>query len=572
MYESNFAVYLGQEQEEGFTGFIFENNLCVVFNSQGELAKEQGRDFLKKLTSEVVNVNISSLADFDNFISQNFKQMNLPAHFSLSAGLLKGDVFYLKTIGAGKILIGRDRKLEKLIEADSSASGVIKINDFFVFSTQEFFDRTGSFEKIKKLFNKKNPHQIVEELTPQIKSGDDKSLVAVFMRFEEVLTEEQKFIAKPQKGVLDYFKIQVSKYGQKRTLGAIAVVLLFVLFLWSVFSGYQKRIYGQKTDKIKAAKEIITEKLESAEDVFFLNQPRATILISEAKSELAKLKKETGDTSNKEIKSLEQYVAEKEKKILKTEEKGYNEYFDLELENKKAKGKKSYLEADQMAVLDEAGFIYLISLEKKSLDKRAGPEVKNASLVALSSTDAFFYNPGGIYKISSEGKTEKVIEKDKDWRDIKDMTIYNNNIYLLDSGANQVYKYIVAEKGFSSKTSYFKSGTNENLKEATSMAIDSSVYISLPDRIFKYVGGIRDNFTTSFPQEEISINKIFTNGQTEKIFALDKDRGAIYVLSKTGDYERQVQSGILKAASDFVVFENGAYVLSGSKIYKISLD
>lgn len=563
MYELNFAVYLGEETEEGFTGFIFENNLCIVLRADGELIKEKGRDFLKKLTSEVGNAGINHLSDFDNFISKHCKEMGLPAHFSLSAGLLKDDIFYLKTIGKGEILIGRDRKLAKLIDGDNSASGIIKVNDFFVFATQEFFDRTGSQEKIQKLFNQKKPNEIVNEITPQIKSGDDRGLIAVFLHFEEFASEEP--IVKPQTKLLDYL-------GQKRTLGAVAVVLLFLLFLWSVFSGYQKRIYGQKTDKIRVTKEIITEKLQSAEDVFSLNQPRANILISEAKSELAKLKKETRDSNNKEIKFISELISEKEKKILKTEEKGYEEYFDLSLENKQAKGKKIYLDKEKMAVLDPNGFVYIISLEKKSLDKRNTPEIKNATLIALSSDNVFFYSPGGIYKISSSSKTEKVIEKDKDWKDIKEIVIYNNNVYLLDRGANQVYKYLVGEKGFSAKNLYFKPGTDEDLKEATSMTIDSSVYISMPDRIFKYIGGVKDNFTTSFPQEDVSINKIFTNSETEKIFCLDKDKGVIYVLSKTGDYERQVKSSILKKADDFVVFENGAYVLSGSKIYKISLD
>lgn len=570
MLGSNFAVYLGEETQGGFTGFIFANNLCVVIRTAGEFDKEKGRDFLKKLVFEVGDTAIDHLNDFDNFLLRNCKEANLPAHLSLSSGFLKDDIFYLKTIGGGVIFIGRDRRLEKLIEGDNSASGIIKKNDFFVFTTNEFFKRNNIQEEVQKIFHQKKPSQIVEEITPGMKSADDRGLVAVFLSLEEVTSEEP--VVKPMEKLMDHLKTQVTKYGPKRTFGTVAVVLLFLLFLWSVVSGYQNRLYGQKTDKIKQAREIITEKLQSAEDVFLLNQQRSKILISEAKSELAKLKKETGNSKNKEIKSLEELIEEKEKKIFKTEEKGYEEYFDLAIENKQAKGKKAYLDKEKMAVLDPKGSIYVISLEKKSLDKRSTAEIKNATLVALSSDDVFFYSPGGIYKISSEDKIEKLIEKDKDWKDIKEMVIYNNNVYLLDRGANQIYKYLASEKGFSAKNSYFKSGADVNLKETTSMAIDAAVYISLLDRIFKYIGGVRDNFTVSFPQEDVSISKIFTNSETEKIFCFDKGSGAIYILGKTGDYERQVKSSILTNADDFVVFANAAYVLSGSKIYKISLD
>jgi hypothetical protein len=54
-------------------------------------------------------------------------------------------------------------------------------------------------------------------------------------------------------------------------------------------------------------------------------------------------------------------------------------------------------------------------------------------------------------------------------------------------------------------------------------------------------------------------------------FVWDKEKGVIYILNKNGNYERQLASEIIKKATDFVVFENNVYLLSGGKIYQLEL-
>ena len=71
------------------------------------------------------------------------------------------------------------------------------------------------------------------------------------------------------------------------------------------------------------------------------------------------------------------------------------------------------------------------------------------------------------------------------------------------------------------------------------------------------------------PDGNINTTKIFTNKDLEKVYGWDKEKGAIYVVGKNGDYLEQVNSKILSTASDFVVYKNSIYVLQGSKIYKI---
>lgn len=569
MLESNYAVYLGKEEDEGFFGFIVQDNIFLVLSVEEGLTVESGRNVLDKLKEKISLNSFTNLASFDQFFTQSLKELNLPSFFSLSAGCQKGKIFYLKTIGQGTIFLKRESNFAKVLDQDNFASGYLENNDFFIFSVQRFVDVVGNEAKIKSFFDGKTPHEIIDYISPQMKAGDDKGVIALFVKFQEKKEDE---ILEPLK-FLDEAKKYLLTTDKKKTITLILVAVIFIVLIWSVVLGFQRRNSAESEKKIKVAKELITQKLDQAEEVAFLNLARSQTLISEAKNELEKLKKETRGRK-KEIAEIESLIKEKENKVVKKEEKNYEEFFDLTIDSKDAKADLLYLDSDTVSVLDKnKGIIYLLSLAKKSLDKKNSLQLKSAKLVASYQKEViFFSDKEGIYKIGEDNKAKKVIEYDKDWGNITGIWIYNGNVYILDSGKGDVYKYLVTEGGYSAKNSYFKSAPDQNLKGANSLAIDSSLYIGFSDYGLKYSGGLRDEFKTSFSEEGINITKIFTSKDSEKIYAWDKNKGVVYILNKNGTYERQIKSSILNKGSDFVVFNNVAFVLSGAKIYKISLD
>jgi hypothetical protein len=103
------------------------------------------------------------------------------------------------------------------------------------------------------------------------------------------------------------------------------------------------------------------------------------------------------------------------------------------------------------------------------------------------------------------------------------------------------------------------------------MAIDSAVYVDFPDKVLKFNGGLPTDFNTKYPDTNVSVEKTFTTDSLQKVYVWDKDNGLVYILGKTGEYEQQVSSSIMKTASDFAASESSIYFLSGSKIYKVSI-
>jgi len=184
-----------------------------------------------------------------------------------------------------------------------------------------------------------------------------------------------------------------------------------------------------------------------------------------------------------------------------------------------------------------------------------------------------FSTKDGVIKIDSSNKAENVIKKDSDWKSVKDFWIYNGNIYILDSGNDEVYKYLVAEEGYSNKTSYFGSGQAIDLDSATALSIDVSIYVAVGSDVYKFVSGVRDSFSVTIPDDEVDFEDIYTDQDIDNIYLLDRDSGRIFIVSKNGEFKKQISASLITKADDFVVVEEqGALVLVKDKIYKIELD
>ncbi|MGB9707146.1 MAG: hypothetical protein ACPL1D_00090 [Microgenomates group bacterium] len=585
MVKPNFAIYLGKELTNGYTGFLVENNFFLTLSVKG-ITAEEGRNFLSEIKNKLAEKEFKNLNDFENFIIENLKRANLPANFSIASGFLKGNLLYLKTINEGKIFLYRGGRLATIIEGDLSASGFLKDNDLLIF-TLKFFSNFFSNEiQLTDFLNKDSPSEIVDAISPLIKGKNDEGLIALFIRFlkdeeDELNSYGENLPAAHKISVLEALKDKIDnwrenfslysqKAGKRKIVTFFIVLIIFFLLLWSVVFGVKRRQMVATSKKIEETQQIIEKKLLEAQDEAFFNLKQAQGIVEEAKNQVAELEKKIG--KDERIDKIKAKITETENKIIKKEEKKAIEFFDLTIDNSDASGTRLFLDNEWLLILDtKNSTIYQLSLVKKSLNKKTNPEVKKASLLAGTGEKVLFYVPeSGIYRIDEENRVKQVIKKDEAWGDIVDFWIYNNNLYLLDKNKNEIYKYTSTESGYSEKISYFKGG-EQSLTQAVSMAIDSSIYVALPDQIFKFTAGEQEDFKTNFPDENIEIKKIYTDKNLEKIFVWDKKKSVIYILNKNGNYERQIFSSLLKNADDFIVFKNNAYFILGAKIYQIEL-
>jgi hypothetical protein len=567
------------QSENLFVDYIAEDNLFLIYSAEYDSENNNVDKFLQEIRNEFISNMPISLQNLEIVLSEIIQKHNLPTRFSLALGLKKNNGLYLKVYGEGRIYIIRNNNCLEIVHDGQSASGKILENDIFIF--------TNSVLENPKQFIKLSPIEIINVFNPLLQEMSHKGKIALVCDFKEgvlMQTEETEVMEsvinnpKPWKKILESIKqiFEKSKEsvgnttnGKKTTF--IIVCILLVIFIWSVGLGYVRRGEANTNKRIADTKELITQKLYTVDEVAYLNLPRAMILIQESRQVIAKLIKEIGN--KKGIDELEKIVNQKENTISKKEDKTFNEFYDLTVDIKKAKGDLMSINGDTAAIVDKTqGIVYVLSMSKKSLEKRTTTEIKNCQLVSIYQDRVFIVsNNSGIYEIGIEGKAKKIIDQDKDWGEIGGIAMFNSNIYLLDKVKDEVYKYLGSENGFSTKSSYFQSGEAIKLSSANSLAIDSSVYIGMENNVFKYTAGVKDEFKTSFPDNTTKIYKVFTSKDLEKVYVWSKDKGVIYILAKNGEYEKTVSSSIMSQSSDFFAYKEMAYFLKGPKIYSVDL-
>ena len=524
---------------------------------------------LQKATEEIIDWDFTSGGEFEEAVKESLTKAGVPKGASFSSVCNRDQKLFIATQEDAEVYIQRGGKTLKLLSGNKFAVGKLMDDDMFILTVES---SSAALAEIGGWAAYLGGADI---------SGRDLSgllLTTSVVQKEETHTprrsehDPEEESPKPKKERKPFALLERLKGMERRrliTLGCIAIV--GALLVASLVYGLIRRANDKRLKQIEYTKQEVTQKLDQAKDVAFLNSGRAAGLINDAKSDISDLKDQIGADSNaKEIKQLNALVADTEGAIFKKEEKMPEEFFDLGIEDSNAKGKLIARSEDRVVIVDPRGSIFLLNLEKKSIEKQESG-VKDAKAVALGETSVFVLGSNGIVQIDAEGKAKKVLDQDKDWGQIVSMASFNNNLYILDGAKGVVLKYTPTEDGYGGKSTYTKDG-GPNLNGAKSIAIDSSVYVAAESAVFKYTAGLQDGFAPQFPEGGTSITKIDTAEDVEKVYAWDKPRGLLYIMSKNGSYERQIKSAALKTADDLVVTKDAAFILQGQKIVKIGTD
>lgn len=579
VFNTNYALFLGKE-EDGYTSeFVGGETFFLTAEARAGLSKEQVRSLLHNIEAEIQRTDPKTLSDLKDIVEGTFSTVETSEDNSFAGGLIVDTILYVVTKGKGEILLQRNKKLVPIISGDSNASGHIIEGDIIIFTSSHLTDLVED-KKFESYIDGHTPKEIVEEITPHLKEHDDKGTVALFLQFVKGGGMEETAVVIdeiPPRRKFSFPRIPLTpdQLSKRRKLTFAIVFILFAILIWSVGFGVQRRTKALQAKKISAAQESIHSKLTEAKDLSALNPDHSVELLNQAKSELSQVRHEVGDNKNELLIKLSQEVDEAEKQILHKDEKSAEVFYELSLIEKGATAKTMYLEDTTLSLLNtDGGKVYQLDIGKKSAQTVKKGEYSGASKAASYSDSIFVLKSDGVYKTDSDGKTSRVFQNDE-WGRAVDIAVFNGNIYILDPQRDEIYKYLVAESGYSDKISYIKSG-GVNLERATSMAIDSSIYVSLGARIAKFTSGLRDSFDFNPPTDKsFNFDKVFADQSNENVYLLDKSLGEVIVTGKNGTYQRQISSSVLSKALDFVVVEEsenaGIYVLTGDKIYRIGL-
>lgn len=193
----------------------------------------------------------------------------------------------------------------------------------------------------------------------------------------------------------------------------------------------------------------------------------------------------------------------------------------------------------------------------------------NKDQLLLSQTDSH-----AIYNITDKKISALALKKPADTSSIVELNIYGNNLYALDNGTSQIYKYPELGSSFGNPTPWIKDNTKIN--EASSFAIDSSVYfIQNNGEIIKLSKGNKDIFNYHTPRPIIGANSSLQTFKDAKyLYVIDPQNKRVIIFSKDGSIKNQYTSSAFDDLKDLAIDpeEKAIYLLNGQHLYLLAVE
>lgn len=536
-------------------------------DTEKESLSSLGKTFFTALEQEFFTLEEKDLDSIKSAIEVSLKKIPEDVDYSLSAGSIIDDVFYLFCSNKGRIDFRRDSQTGALLISEDKtlkfASGRLQDMDMAILQTEQF-NQLVDTEKLYSSLDHHAPPEIAENLAPHIHDKEEGGAAAIIIQYKKVqeefyavenfnpvkrpvehktIPEEEPLTAEPvadikEKGPSLFSQVKkkiklpgLGKITPSRKMILAVVVVIAVVLIGSIYLNKKHQNDAKTKALFNQVYPQAQSKYDEGQSLSDLNQSLAQDSYMEAKKILDQNKDKFPKGSDEE-----------------------NKINDLSQKVDKALGEASGASSTttkEVSLSDSP----TLELENKN----------NVSLVTSDGSTVYYLDGGSIFN-----SDKKEIIKDG-WTNAVGLSTYFGNFYVLDKKEG-ILKFVKGGSSYS-KSSYF-SDSKPDLSSARSLAIDSSVYILLSDgKILKFTKGKADSFSAKALKPFLNPTRIFTNTDTENIYVLDKGSARIVVFDKTGVQKQEYKAEVIKNAQDFDVKEKDKkiLVLSGGKIYQIDL-
>lgn len=429
-----------------------------------------------------------------------------------------------------------------LSESREAAAGL-----FFDFDKQQAV----TTEKVVEEIEITEP--IIEEIVkkPEVEEGLD------------IAGEELVGPAKPKDRLLNWWRkirplsshdLRVDHQGvQKRKKWAVLLGVLFLILLTvSLVTGSLKIKADNEAKRWRDFSEPITKNIQEASDLVKINPSGARKLIDDVrktfdvqKAEFVKGKYKT------EVAALEQKLSDAWTLTSGEKESQLEELVNIQLIRPGFVGDRmSLIKSGSLLVVDgKLGTVVSAVTATKDIKVVAGKGEGLGWLDALSDgSRVLILNSKGV---DINGKTTGGVVFDMAVSKAVAIGRFGANLYVLDSGNKEIYKYGAISDGYGDRTRWLKQDQTISVNPVD-MAIDSDVWI-LGDSgtIERFRRGAREQFTLSGVPDGAKTSKIAVQLDGPSLAILDTNSGTVIVCSKeTGNCGQLLKSEKLKSASD----------------------
>ena len=381
------------------------------------------------------------------------------------------------------------------------------------------------------------------------------SLFGIFQKLKAGLRGQDVYLKEPAKTPKSFL------------FSLIFLTGLFGLIFIGFLIDQDRRIKGRYEERLTG----VIYNFEQAKSLVDLNPLRARELAVQAQEVAQKLASE--DIKDKRLTKLVEEINLFLPEILGEYRVSPNLLLDLGLiqEGLRVGGVTS--SEDGVVVLDTQNKILVgFRTDGKNVRVLAGPpdipQAKFAALMAGVKNRVFVVDGQRIVE-ATEGIRTVVLSEGR-WVDATLIGGYGGNLYVLDPGLGQIWRYLGAGDKFGPAEEWLEE--EEYLTGVLSMAIDGSIWMLEEDGTIKrYIQGKRAAFLAKFTAKETSgAIQILTDGDKQNLYLLFPKR--VVVLDKKGEYKAQYFWEGIEARWIAVSERLGKLlVFSESKVYEVEL-
>ncbi len=339
----------------------------------------------------------------------------------------------------------------------------------------------------------------------------------------------------------------------RKRIVLVAVFIVLILFGSVFYTSYQKKAKLKSTE-VTIHLASANSKYKEALSILELNNEKARSDLIEADREV-KLALDL-DPKNADANQLKNDISSKLHASEGAASLAFNTYIDL------GSDITTLSRADKNLLAAASNNLYLIFSETKKEEFAAGGNVSSA---IFYSGNAFVLGDK-VKKIELSTKKEKEVGTENSARKI---SIFFGNVYLLTSDG--IRKYVPIESGYSG-SDYLSS--KQSFGDNANFVIDSSIWVSSGDKIYKFTRGEKESFDISgMVNTSYSFGPIYTNAEFDNLYVIDKLNGNLLVIDKKGIYKKSYHSDNFAKATGLVINEEQTkiYLSVGSKILEASL-
>lgn len=351
-------------------------------------------------------------------------------------------------------------------------------------------------------------------------------------------------------------------------LSALAFLIVMIGF------GYVRRVSVIAEQAHAQVVTQVEQQLGEARSIADLNPERARMLLAQSLQIASAYSEQvTKEPYNTQAIELVEHIRQAEGEIFKVAGVALTPFIELGVLASGLSSENMYLDENEMLFFPDTTSARVVgmNIEDKSKLVIDTSAVGKLSSLAFFGTKYYGVSEQGIAEFGQKTEPKIVIEKDPLWGSINAIESYAGNLYLLDRGASEIWKYPVITDGFGARQRWLGKGIVLDLSKVSAMKVTGDIWLTTGSgKLERYLRGVPAEFSMDgFPavsSDKRLLNPVSLFVGEEEVYVLEQGANRVVVFGVEGKYKAQYVSEEFGDAKALVVHDGKGHVLIGDVV------